>query len=121
VCHDTAHAQAFAIVSCDVDRQVTGTDEINRIGGLTFTIKDLRAIDVPSLEIAGEVFGPDTRTKLVLEPQFEVTEIRLGIDACLREQSILAPGQREIEVGENLVLALAAEEAGALEGSPVGM
>ena len=115
--HDAPHAQAFPIALCDVDRKIAGGHEIDRVGRRALVIEDLRAIGVLALEIGGKIGGPDARTELMLKPPLEAGKADVSVEACLGEQSVLAPGQRDIEVGEGLVPAPAAEEAAATQAT----
>jgi hypothetical protein len=80
----------------------------------------LGTIGVPALEIGDEVGGPDNRTELMLQPRLEPGEACILVEVCLGEQSVLAPGQRKVEVGECLVPALAVENAAELESFVIG-
>lgn len=69
--HHAPHSQSFPVAACDFNIQMPGGDEIERICGLTFSIEDLRGIDVFSFEITDQIGGVNAWAELALEPRLK--------------------------------------------------
>src|SRR5262249_39783232 len=112
---DASHAQSLAAARRDIDRKAAGGNDVDGFGRIALPLQHGRAIDLSPVEIGDEVSRVRAGSKLSLQPGLEAAAVHADLDLRLGEQSVLAPGERNVEVGKGLVLALAANEASALE------
>ena len=77
---DAPHQQAAAIVLGNVDGEFTGGDQIDGVGRLALTVKNLRTRDIFAFEVSKKIGGCDAAAELPLQPQLETGQTGIGVE-----------------------------------------
>src|ERR1051326_5256148 len=109
---DAPHAQGFAAARRDIDGKVAGGDQIDAVGGFALAMEHGRAVEVLAFEIGDEIGWVYVSTELMLQPPGEVA---VDLYRTPGKKPVLAPRERDVDVGKGLMPALAADEAAARE------